>query len=368
MATNALHGKVTTLQIKNRALQLLGVSRLTLETDVSKNASAVNAVYDIARRAELRRHIWKFSLSRAELVALSESDDPIFEDIADFDDAETTYDTGQLVMSEGEPWLCIQAVTAGDGMPRLNTADWSLYKLEGATDWSATATYAADDIVYYRGRYYQASGAIVAGIHPPTNLGDNADEWRDYPSYPRATLWATGTSYSRGELVYVQESDVIYSSRTNTNSGNNPESDTTNWVRLGTAANFHFNPPHFDRTKAFPLPEDFLRFANPHDPKYRHTKLELLLEGRQILSDDAGPLSIRYCRDVINPREFDPLFVEALAAKIAFECCEELTNSTAKLENTTTLYDVAVKDAAQIDAIERGPTEPEIDDFEAVRL
>ena len=369
MSILALDGKVTSLQIKNRALQKLGVKRIVTETEVSKNASAVNACYDILRRAELRRHIWKFSIARAKILSSTDTDNMMFEEVAAFDDAVTTYDTGQLVFSEGEIWVCKLAVTAADGIPRLNTTDWTLWKLTHlgtVQDWDETTLFAVDDIVYYRGRYYIVVTTTTAALHPPTNL---KTFYEDYRSEPQAVIWATADTYAIGDLVYLVEQDDVYSSRTAANSGNNPGSDATNWVRVGRGVGpeHPHNDPEWGRTFAFALPEDFIR-ATVVDPIYKYQKTEWIWEGLNILSDDAGPLNLRYCRDVTNVRRFDPLFVEALSSLIAFEVADELTNSRVKKSDLSEIYARYVSEAAQVDAIERGPTENEIDEFEAVRL
>jgi hypothetical protein len=367
MAINALAGKVTSLEIKNRALQKLGVKRIVSETETSKNAAAVNACYDILRRAELRRHTWKFTIRRAKLNSSTDTADLLFEEIPDFDDTVTTYDTGQLVLDEGEIWLCIAAVTAGDGIPRTNTTDWSKWKLTHVTvtDYDDTATYAVGDIVYYRGRYYICDVATTAGEDPETT----EDNWETYRSEPHATEYAAATSYSRGDLVFVGDERSVYSSRTNTNSGNDPESDTTNWVRLGFGVGPEnpFNDPKWGRVFSYALPEDFLRWA-PLDPKQLIVFNDYLLEGRNLVSDDAGPINIRYAADTENTRLYDPLFVEALAALIAFEVADELTNSNAKLQNLSDIYDEYIKQARAVDAIEQGTVESEEDFWETVRL
>ena len=55
------------VEICNRALQLLGASRIVSLSDASVNARACNNAYDPVRRAELRANNWNFSIKRARL-------------------------------------------------------------------------------------------------------------------------------------------------------------------------------------------------------------------------------------------------------------------------------------------------------------
>jgi hypothetical protein len=59
------------ISICNRALQLLGAKRITDVTDSSVSARAVATCYDVLRRAELRKHWWRFAIKRATLPAIS---------------------------------------------------------------------------------------------------------------------------------------------------------------------------------------------------------------------------------------------------------------------------------------------------------
>lgn len=59
--------------ICNRALQKLGVSRITALTDDSNNARACDACYEPLRDALLREFTWGFAIKRATLAASSTS-------------------------------------------------------------------------------------------------------------------------------------------------------------------------------------------------------------------------------------------------------------------------------------------------------
>lgn len=62
----------SSVDIANRALTKLGASRITSFDDGSKSAKTANAVYEIVRDAELRRHFWNFAMTRDSLAALAD--------------------------------------------------------------------------------------------------------------------------------------------------------------------------------------------------------------------------------------------------------------------------------------------------------
>jgi hypothetical protein len=64
------------VQICNRALQRLGVKRITSLTEDSRNARACNAAYTDLRDFELREHPWSFAAKRASIAA--DATGPIF--------------------------------------------------------------------------------------------------------------------------------------------------------------------------------------------------------------------------------------------------------------------------------------------------
>lgn len=63
----------SSVEVVNRALQMLGAKRITSLTEDSVNARAANASYDILRKAELRKHPWSFSINRLQLAASATS-------------------------------------------------------------------------------------------------------------------------------------------------------------------------------------------------------------------------------------------------------------------------------------------------------
>lgn len=78
--------------------------------------------------------------------------------------------------------------------------------------------------------------------------------------------------------------------------------------------------PDFGFTYLFDLPDDFLRF------KDTTTRGQFTIEGQTILSDEET-LDIRYVATSDDPTEWDPLFREAFATRLAAEAAFIITGS-----------------------------------------
>jgi hypothetical protein len=85
--------------------------------------------------------------------------------------------------------------------------------------------------------------------------------------------------------------------------------------------------------------------------------------GSAIVSDQASPINIRYVSQNVTEGLFDPSFAEAFAALLAVETCEELTQSSSKLQQAGKIYDDAMEDAKQRNAFEQRPMNPPIDSW-----
>lgn len=79
-----------------------------------------------------------------------------------------------------------------------------------------------------------------------------------------------------------------------------------------------------------------------------------IIEGR-IHTDISAPLDYEYISRVTDAGQFDALFVEALAARLAADAAEELTQSKAKKEHAAFVYKEALKTARRNNAIMRPP-------------
>lgn len=123
------------------------------------------------------------------------------------------------------------------------------------------------------------------------------------------------------------------------------------------------SPPAWGYARAFQLPADFLRLVQvgetqvaPSIADYRDgDDSAYAIEGSTLLADFGAPLRIRYVADVADPGIFDALFVEALAAKLAYEACESITQANEKKNVAAEDYKTALRAAAMATALEKPP-------------
>lgn len=136
--------------------------------------------------------------------------------------------------------------------------------------------------------------------------------------------------------------------------------------------------PAFGPAFYYPLPPDYLMLAPPDQkygvafggfisgpPNVNDYQIEQMPGegGSAIVSDQASPINIRYVSMNVTEGLFDASFAEAFSALLAVEVCEELTQSTSKIQQAGKLYDDAIEDAKQRNAFEQRPMNPPIDSW-----
>jgi hypothetical protein len=87
--------------------------------------------------------------------------------------------------------------------------------------------------------------------------------------------------------------------------------------------------PEFGKARSFPLPSDFIRLAHPY-PEDNTNDRDWVVEGQSIYTNESAPLDVRYIYRLTNANEMTSLFRETLSTFLAFELCEELTQSNTK--------------------------------------
>lgn len=316
---------ITATKVANRGLQRVGAARIAdgaLFTEDSKNAQECAACYDILRRAELRRNIWRFSVRRAPLRPVD--------------------------------------TTTKNFLPSA---------------WSAVTSYAVADIVLYSGTWY--SSLIAANIN--NTPADDSTSWTVYFGPQTATPWDATVSYFAGEIVWITATAYLSLKSTNTDL----TSVAASWLPLtGTIATFFITypagvgPSSSNTTRnLFILPRGFLREA-PQNPKGAGSFLgfpsnlpltDWTFENNFFVSMDAGVIVFRFAADVTNAAEFDPLFVEGLGARVGEEVCEILTQSSEKKQGCVADYKKVMGNARIVNGIETGPTETPLDDYISTR-
>jgi len=119
--------------------------------------------------------------------------------------------------------------------------------------------------------------------------------------------------------------------------------------------------PAWGYARAYQLPADCLRimqvgefFEVPSAADYRGMDdSPYAVEGSTLLSNQSAPLKLRYVADISDPGAFDALFIESLAAKLAYEACEGITQANEKKNVASEDYKAAIKAAARVNAIEK---------------
>lgn len=419
------------VDIANRALQHCGATRLGTAgfNEDSKNASETAFVYDKLRRAELRRNVWRFAIREAVLRPVSPTttqigallwassttydygaivtdatgaiwssninnnlnnetgSSPQWEPyygalVADAFDATTSYSAGEMVYvttGNGAAQVYRSLINANEDVPgTINTYD-------------AAVTYLEGQVVSYLSVTYQSLIDFNTGNTPSA----------------APALWNSGTTYAIGNQVGGSDG-IIYTSLTNGNIGHDPTTDLlSNWSNAGvlnpwttviTSGTGSFNWVPIDATlnplpilypitagvstqnqtrNVFWLPANFLRRA-PQDPKAGSISYlgvpgnleadDWRFEARYIVSAQVDPIVLRFVADIVDVTAMDEMFCEGLAARIAMEVCEPITQSASKLQTIRTAYKDVMGDARAVNGIEVGAQEPPLDDFIACRF
>lgn len=120
-------------------------------------------------------------------------------------------------------------------------------------------------------------------------------------------------------------------------------------------------------TYQFPLPADWIRTIKVlADPEDEHEMQDFALRGRNILADESV-VYLLYTRRVEDPNQFDTLFRDSLAAAMAYQMCEQITQSNTKKEALLEEYQIIINEAKRANAIERRSDEPPPDEWITVR-
>lgn len=121
--------------------------------------------------------------------------------------------------------------------------------------------------------------------------------------------------------------------------------------------------PDSDYERKFQVPNDFLRLIEGGDiaslpdlSDYRSAESALYsLEGREILTNLSAPLAIRYVAQITDTAIFDSAFSEALASRLAFECCKRITGNENEKAGCWEDYKNAIREAVRANALELAP-------------
>jgi len=239
----------------------------------------------------------------------------------------------------------------------------------GIIEWDVDTAYTAGAFVDYAGVQYICILAN-SGIVP---LGN-------------ASFWAALT----GGTLYLSLIDA--------NMGNLPSSSPTKWTSTFVGGNSasQFLPLIASLTQApifypigagpasqtstrnvYQLPSGYLREA-PQDPKAGSTSIlgapsglmysDWRIESNFIITREVQPIIFRFVTDIVNVSQFDAMFCEGLAARIALEVAQPLSQDLSKVQSIASQYQKFMTEARMVNGIETGSVEPPEDDYIACRI
>lgn len=384
------------LDIANRAMQHIGDRLLVSMDPTVEDRRAVQEVancYDKLRQAELRRNVWRFSIRRARLQVIDPAS--MLVQPADYD-ATKTYPLGSLVRSTlDDRYYIARALVPLNEEPSAASSSltratdyWEPYfGPQTCSPYNSGTTYDAGEIVYSPASpaYAMFLSLINANATVPSMTP---------PAYDPTIAYEVGDT-----VVY---SATTYQSKIDLNLAITPGTDVTKWdavpasqvgKRIGqqwlylaagaTLSSLKFSyplgaGPVTDRQtlNVFRLPSGFIREA-PQDPKAGSQGFlggpnalpytDFQFEGDYIVTRQSYPMLYRFVADVTDVRQMDAMFCEGLAARIALETCEAITQSGDKLTTIAQVYKLFMGEARTVNGIERGPTESPEDEYVSVR-
>lgn len=285
-------------------------------------------------------------------------------------------------------------------------------------EWNATITYSIGSFADIAGKQYVSLVSANLNLPPASNPSSWAqltnatiymsliDANFDQDPLSSPILWSSLTTYASGNQVCGSDG-VIYTSSTNSNTNNNPTTDGgVHWTNTGTLCPWTSTgltnqglsgsgsskwlaitaalsekaivypigsgPIQDTRTRnVYRLPANYLRKA-PQAPRSDvsflgaptdRTYNDWEFENGFLVTWCATPIVFRFIADFTDVTKMHDMFCEGLGARIGYECCEELTQSTAKQGACANAYQKFMTEARTVNAIEDGPEAAPQDDL-----
>jgi hypothetical protein len=121
--------------------------------------------------------------------------------------------------------------------------------------------------------------------------------------------------------------------------------------------------PVFGYNYAYPLPADYMRVY-----ECVTSRMPWKVERKSILTDYGSSLQVIYGADIEDPTEFDALFVDLLALRIAIQISPRLSQSKTTKDELIQEYKDLRSIAFQVDSMEGYGEEIEEDDWVLARV
>lgn len=116
--------------------------------------------------------------------------------------------------------------------------------------------------------------------------------------------------------------------------------------------------PNHEYTYQHSLPSDFLRIIRTDYEAAGYNSADYRIEGLKLVADDSV-VKIEYIARIEDVSQFDALFVDVLAQRLAAEVCVALTDNANMAKNTWEIYDLKLREARGVDAQEGRPRDIE---------
>lgn len=289
-----------------------------------------------------------------------------------------TYSQGNFVMFDASVWVSLVNSNTGNFPDASGSTSWaevtggtlwmSLIDLNlgnNPTDtpsaWSSAVTYTSGQVVAATDGYNYTATSSGGNLNKNPASGLNPTYW----TQTALTAWTSTFVLGGGNQLWLQIGGAAFP-------------NGVGLTRSGARYPMGSGPAQDQSTRnAYRLPGNYLRRA-PQAPQAGRVSWlgfpgniqqdDWLFEGQYLITMDCGPIIFRFVADVQNVPDFDDLFCEMLACKIAMQICEPLTQSTAKFSEIGADYKVARSDAITIGGIEVGSEEPPLEDLIATRI
>lgn len=111
--------------------------------------------------------------------------------------------------------------------------------------------------------------------------------------------------------------------------------------------------PAFGWSYQYQLPSDCLRILPlTADGEFGAHSVSHVVEGKRLLTNEPAPLKVRYVRRMTDSADFDPLLVDAIAARLAWQIAYNLTGSRSSAADARQVYMDKMSEARMIDGLE----------------
>ena len=156
-----------------------------------------------------------------------------------------TYETGQYVQGSDSGWYISLSDSNTNNDPTTDTTNWRQFDINTGTLYRGTynqnTTYDRAEIVTASSDLYISQNPNNVGNTPETDDGSNWKQIDVTNTDPNRGTWSSSETYGTGEYARGSN-DGWYISIVDSNTGNDPTTDTTNWTRFDVSPSTVVSP------------------------------------------------------------------------------------------------------------------------------